>query len=287
MLIAMRDRVGGLAGPLLVFALLIGSLMAGQFQRMRRPGVCLWITLLYAIVILFTLRIHLIIRPHLVSWAAVALLVMLLEDWQAGRRAFGRTLVAGTALLVIWTNLHGGFLLGLAIAGVYALDHGYQTLRGAHSAKFWQASCLLLVLGLGSLLNPWGWHLHLHLIAFLGNDFLMRSTTDFLPPIWANGTLPVLSLAVVAVVIPYSLRIRQVALKDWVLQFGLLYAAATSTRNIPFFGIVMLPIAARYLQQWLDASEGVFAREVLGSSGRLEEDEGSRNDLAWPMMVAG
>jgi|GEM_PF-2069722 len=285
-LVAWLDSMLGLVAPLLVFALLLGSLMAGLFRRMRYQGVCLWVALLYAIFVLFTLRIHLIIRPHMVSWAAVVFLAVLLEDWNSGRRSFLQTIVTGAMLMLFWTNMHGGFLLGLALTSVYALESAYRIVTQRESETFIQATTLVVVFSLVSLVNPWGWHLHAHLVSFLGNDFLMASTTDFLPPIWANGTLPVLTIAAIAALIPMLLRWRQVAMREWLLLIGLFYAAATSARNIPFFGIVMLPVAAQYLQQWLERSDKTAARLVLESSGRLEEDEGSHNGVGWPLLVS-
>jgi len=284
-LVAWLDSLLGLMAPLIVFAVLMGSLMAGMFRRMREQGVCLWIALLYAIFVLFALRIHLIIRPHMVSWAAVVFLAFLLQDWYSGKSSFPRTMVTGAVLMLFWANLHGGFLLGLALTAVYVAEAGYKAAFQQDNERLLQATALLLVFTLVTLANPWGWHLHTHLVSFLSNDFLMSSTTDFLPPIWANGTLPVLTIAAIASLIPMLLRWRQVALRDWLLLVGLFYAAATSARNIPFFGIVMLPIAALYLQQWLNESGKAAARVVLESSGRLEEDEGSHNGVGWPAVV--
>lgn len=285
LLVAWLDRLLGLLAPLMVFAVLMGSLMAGLFRRLRYNGVCLWVALLYAIFVLFALRIHLIIRPHMVSWAAIVVLAVLLDDWYSGRRSFLRTVTAGAILMLLWSNLHGGFLLGLALTGVYVAESVYRAVARQQNEKLLESILLVLVFTLVTLVNPWGWHLHIHLVAFLGNDFLMSSTTDFLPPIWANGTLPVLTIAAIATLIPMLLRWRQVAVHDWLLLAGLFYAAATSARNIPFFGIIMLPIAALYLQQWLDTSNRTVARVVLESSGRLEEDEGSHSGVGWPAVI--
>jgi hypothetical protein len=284
-LVASLDSALGLVAPLLVFAVLMGSLMAGLFRRMRNQGVCLWVALLYAIFVLFTLRIHLIIRPHMVSWAAVYFLAVLLEDWHSGNRSFRRTLVIGAVLMLFWTNMHGGFLLGLALTTVYAVEGGYEAVTRKESEKLVQATTMLLTFALVSLVNPWGWYLHVHLIAFLSNDFLMSTTSDFLAPVWTNGTLPVLTLAALASLIPMLKRWRQVSPRDWLLFIGLLYAAATSARNIPFFGVIVLPGAALYLQQWLSESNKTAARVVLESSGRLEEDEGSNSGVGWPLLV--
>lgn len=283
--VAWLDRHLGLMGPLLLASLLMGTLMAGLFARMRKQGVCLWIALVYVIFVLITLRIHLIIRPHLVSWAAIVVLMAWLEAWQAGRKPFVSTLWQGALLMLLWSNLHGGFLIGLALTGVFALDRGYRFARGMAGEQFLQAVALVVVYLLASFVNPWGWGLHQHLLAFLNNDFLLGSTTDFLPPIFANGSLWVLSVAGVATVLPLLARWRQVTLRDWLLLAGLGYAAATSARNIPFFGLILLSVAAGYLESWLELPGNRFGRLVLESSGRLEEDQGTRSGIGWPLLI--
>lgn len=285
-LVAWLDDQLGLLGPLLVFAVLMGMLLAGLFRRMRRQGVCLWVALTYAILVLVALRIHLIIRPHMVSWLAVAVLFVLLDDWQQGRRGFPPTLLAAGALMLFWTNTHGGFLIGLALASVFAFHQAYRALAARDSTGLLQAVALVITLTAVSLINPWGWQLHFHLVAFLSNDLLMSSTTDFLPPIFQNGSLFVLLATSLAVTIPMLLAWRQVLLRDWILLAGLLYAAATSARNIPFFGLVMLPIAAGYLQGILQHSRRRFATAVLASSERLAYDEAGKTGVGWPIIMA-
>jgi len=283
--VAWLDYMFGLVGPLLVFSVLIGCLMAGFFQLMRSRGVCLWVAILYAIFALFTLRIHLIIRPHLVSWCAVLMLLVMLENWAEGRRSFRFTLVTGGVLMLLWTNMHGGFLIGLAITLVYLLDACYRAIASGSSARALQAMGLFTAFSLVSLVNPWGWHLHEHLFAFLANDFLMSTTGDFLPPRLGNGTLPVFLLALVATLVPMLIRKREVLPREWLLLLGLCYAAATSARNIPFFGLVMLPLAANYLQAALAEPGNRLGALVLESSWRLEEDEGESSGVGWPLLT--
>ncbi len=282
--LAVLERVFGLAGPVILFAVLLGSLMASLYRRMRVQGVCFWIALLYAIFIMVALRLHLIIRPHMLSWAAISYLVVLLENWHSGRVSFLRTTLAGSVLMLFWSNMHGGFLLGLVLTAIFAVDRLCIALSGRDRGNLWQAIALLIIFGLVSLANPWGWNLHSHLVAFLSNDFLIATTLDFQPPRLANGSLPVLFFTSIAVIVPMLLQWRHVALKDWLMLLTLFYIAVTSVRNIPFFGLIMLPIAALYLQRWLVASGAAPAKLILASSSRMEEDEGSGSGVGWPVL---
>ncbi len=285
--VAWIESLIGLQGLVLVFAILLGSLLAGVFRRMRQQGVCLWVALVFLFVVILTLRVHLIIRPHLISWAAIFLLAAILHDWNVGKRSFLSTLLSGVIIMLFWANLHGGFLIGLVLTSLFVVDNclNVSTRRGLE--KFLQALFLFSAFGLITFLNPWGWHLHEHLASFLTSNLIIESTPDFFAPSWDNATLQILILVALAVIVPMLGSVRRISVGDWLLFIGLLYAAATSVRNIPFFGLLMLPIAAVQLQQIIMKSSRPLPRLILESSQRLEHDQGNNNGIGWPIMVVG
>ncbi len=58
-------------------------------------------------------------RPHLLAWALIAFWIWLMLRAREQDRAPS---LAAALLMVIWTNLHGSFVLGLVIAGAFALE---------------------------------------------------------------------------------------------------------------------------------------------------------------------
>src|SRR5206468_502918 len=58
-------------------------------------------------------------RPHLFTLALFPLLLDLLFTARAGRIG---VLLGAPPLLLVWTNLHGGYALGLALVGIFTLD---------------------------------------------------------------------------------------------------------------------------------------------------------------------
>lgn len=63
---------------------------------------------------------------------------------------------------IVWANCHGGFLVGLVLAGLYGC---FWPLSG--KAR-WQASALLLGAGLATLINPYGWGYWAYLVMAMG-----------------------------------------------------------------------------------------------------------------------
>lgn len=286
--VAKLDSLFGLTGPLIVFAALMGSLVGGLYHRMRTKNICMWVAMLYGVIALLSLRPHLVIRPHLISWVAAALLFMLLEDWYEGRRSFKSTSIAVFAIMISWANLHGGFLLGLVIMAVFAVDAVVDKLKNKiedkGTPKLLEASILLAVSAFITLLNPWGWDLHQHLVSFLTNSFIVSGTSDFQPPGFTEQTLPALLIVLCFVWPPLLVRFSHVRLTQWLLALGLSISACISVRNIPFLGILMLPIAATHLQQWLIASTNKISNVVLTSSKRMEDDEEGKTGSLWIVL---
>lgn len=79
-------------------------------------------------------------------------------------------------LMVLWVNLHGGFLIGFLVIGVFG---GAALLRrdwpGARLYSLVGAGCLLAV-----VVNPLGWHINDGVTATLGH-FVQSYITEWLP----------------------------------------------------------------------------------------------------------
>jgi hypothetical protein len=87
------------------------------------------------------------IRPQVLTYLFVALVLLLLDDYQRGRRG---TLWCLPAVFLLWANLHGGFVLGLGILGLFACA---DLLGQNRSPRPWIA--LLACIGVTAL-NPYG-----------------------------------------------------------------------------------------------------------------------------------
>ncbi|MEY4575312.1 MAG: hypothetical protein RL701_15, partial [Pseudomonadota bacterium] len=96
------------------------------------------------------------IRPHLVTLLGTAL-ILATRDVRCAPWLW-------PGLLVLWCNLHAGYLFGLGAVGLLVLTRGVQLrLRGAHvswTRRRWFAACASLVLCCLAIgCNPWGFQL--------------------------------------------------------------------------------------------------------------------------------
>ncbi len=110
---AVVHACAGLDGLLLLSATLLAALFAGLARRLVRSGLP-W----PAVAILLLLAIaasshHFLVRPHLATIALMALCYGILCDVDSGKRP-PRSLLLLPPLFVLWTNIHGGALGGIA-----------------------------------------------------------------------------------------------------------------------------------------------------------------------------
>lgn len=96
----------------------------------------------------------------------------------------GRQLWLAPVAMVAWVNMHGGFVLGLFIVGVFA---GVALLR-----RDWRMLRTFCVVGVAcaaaTLVNPLGWQVYVGVLSTLGH-FVQRYITEW-QPYWGNITWP-------------------------------------------------------------------------------------------------
>ncbi len=175
-LMAFAYERGGVAGLLVlsVGAALSSLLVAGRFLRTGGVGKPATVGLL---VVMFSgLWAQLtVVRPQLFS---AVLFVVLLTVLSAAERGRPRRLLWIAPLIALWANLHGGWIVGLGVVGLWAL---VATVRGRIRLS-WGALAPLLAC-LGSLATPYGWRLWLFLWQTVG---LGRGDIDDWQPIYRH-----------------------------------------------------------------------------------------------------
>jgi hypothetical protein len=109
------------------------------------------------------------------------------------------------AIMLLWVNLHGGFVLGLFIVGVFG---GVALLR-----RDWVNLKIYSVVGaacfIATFINPLGWHIYEGLTSTLGN-FVQAYITEWWP-YYRNITLPgsIPGMVYILIFVALELRFRE------------------------------------------------------------------------------
>ncbi len=114
---ALIHRIAGLDGLLLATAALLAGLFAFIAARLRGSRLPWLLVVLLVLIVIAASSYHFIPRPHLITIVLMAWLAALLTDVESGRTPAIRLLLLPPAF-VIWSNVHGGALGGIASAFV-------------------------------------------------------------------------------------------------------------------------------------------------------------------------
>ncbi len=143
-------------------------------------------------------------RPQVPTLALFTLTLMILK--RHSERASRWEMWTLPLLMALWTNLHGGFLAGCGIIGVYTLLDFFSRIR---SGRIWNRESLTLpiVAGLSAmatLCSPYGYKLHLMLWEHLATEQFVVEWQ----PLWAARQAPTyyVPLVLLALALPVSRR---------------------------------------------------------------------------------
>lgn len=254
------DAACGLNGPVWFTAIVIGAVFALLFRLLTQRGMDLMVALLFWLLAVSASTIHFLARPHVLSWLLATFSFWILDsterDCLATRSGQARLrLWLLPLLMLIWVNLHGGFVLAFVLLGIFwlgALWTWWSTdeallegsLRRIAAGKRIRD---LTVVGTAtiaaSLLNPYGWKLHEHIYRYLTNRFLMDHIEEFQSPNFhglAQRCFLLLLLLSIAVLV---VRGRQLFMSEVMTALFAVYAGLYASRNIPISSILLAMIA--------------------------------------------
>ena len=185
-------------------------------------------------------------RPQMVSYLFLALLLLLLS---VARRRRG-WLYAIPVLFVLWANLHGSFLLGLAILGLEVIAAavrvrvGRVTVSDPLGTK--PAIATLVVSAAATLVNPFGPRVYESALGVTFNSTIRQLIEEWQSPDFHNLAILAVVILPVAITVAYlALSRDDVPALELVLAGFLLVSALQAVRFLPYFSIAWCALAAR------------------------------------------
>ena len=159
------NRLGGLDGVVIFSALLIAITFTLVYRQCYQRSKIALVSLAWAIVGAAAASLHWIARPHLFTLLMTLLWIGELERIRLGEHLRWWVM---PILMLLWANLHGGFLVGFVILGIYLISFQYS----ATSKMF----TLGVISAMATLINPVGWRLWETSVGFLRNRYLVGHT---------------------------------------------------------------------------------------------------------------
>ncbi len=239
-------QLGGLQGAIVfksvVFTLTIALLML----YMHRNGVGWKMACLGSLLTLFACQTSLDLRPPVFSYLFVVIFLHLILSLQLDEY-FWWSFAAAVAGEMLWINLHGGAVIGLLLFFFWWLSELWFCLitwmrenpTAPSFRRLIRASLMLAAVILASLINPWGYEVHLLPFKVTGDWWLVEHIGELQPPNFHYTTefeLIVLGLFMLPMLRAGSIWVYEGLA---VIFFG--HQALNYMRHIPLFALVAVP----------------------------------------------
>ena len=245
-------KVGGPTTLSLLFALLICATYIPVYLRSPgKPYVAGFATLLGALTAIPLWNV----RPQMFSLFFLSLLIFLLERYF--EKSSKNILVFLPLLMLVWVNMHGGFLLGLGVILFFIVgktaELNWKEARNETELLTFSRRDLVRMAIIGLLcfiiigINPNGYSILTYPFQTLTSTAMQRYIGEwFSPDFHELGMLPfaVLLMGILALGL-YGKK------RENLTTIGLIgisaYAALRSVRNVPLFGVLAAPVMASQL----------------------------------------
>jgi hypothetical protein len=316
-LVGWLDRAAGLNGVVLFTALVIAAVFAWTFRLLLRRGTNILLALLLVLLAASAAMIHFLARPHVVSWLFTVAWFWILDSSETGCASDSKSFATSESnrrrgwmlwllppLMLVWVNVHGGFVVGFALLAIYWCSAAWQWLRPSGDRfddilRKIRAGQLLRVLtltgilsGLATLVNPYGFQLHVHIYRYLTNRFLIDHINEFQSPNFhyvAQKCFAGLLLLTLVALAAKKREAGRVRVSQALIILFAVYSGLYASRNIPVSSLLLILVIAPWLSEAMDR----FSFRRMGERGfsspqslqRMEAVEFSLRGHLWPIAM--
>jgi hypothetical protein len=289
----------GLNGVVWLAALLMSTSFAVLFWQMLARGTGLPAALLLWLLALGASSIHVFARPHIVSWLFTLLWFVALERWEQGNAPLWLRWLFPLSML-LWVNLHGGWLLGLALLALYIVAAFVESLRGsdaiarilsAHRAR--AMAWMFVASAVATVVNPYDVRLHVHIYRYLSDPYLMNRIAEFRSPDFHGWGQRCFVLILVLVLIAAAGNRGKMRVSHWLVIVFSAWAGVYAVRNLPVSAMLLVLIAGPVLWErvaGLAEHPGAWgpvrraATWLSGFAARVGTQEFQRRGHLWPVL---
>jgi hypothetical protein len=295
-LVGKLEAAMGLNGVVWFTASVIATVFAGMFRFLSKRGASLCLALPLVVLAISASMIHFLARPHVLSWLFTLVGFWILDSYERARLYQNSSRVKPVGLfpllMLLWVNLHGGFLLGFVLLGIFwlaaiwewlaakenRLKDSLRKIAAAQRARTLTWVGLLSVAA--SLVNPYGWKLHAHVYSYLSNRFLMDHIDEFQSPNF-HGVAQKCFLALLLISLAgTAVRGRNLRLSAGLTVLFAVYAGLYASRNIPTSSVLLVMVLGPLL------SAPVGAKNFLISFfARMTAIESRTRAHLWPVIL--
>jgi hypothetical protein len=301
-LMAAIHQVFGLNGVVFYTAAIMAATFVLVFHLAMRRGSSLPIALFLLVLSMGSSAVHFLARPHVLSWLFTVIWFEVLDSaaLRVDRHSDNsRRVFVLPILMLLWVNLHGGFLVGFVLLVVYFVGGVIQYFRRREQRE--QIGDWLKRLGLISLLslaasfvNPYGYKLHVHIYGYLSDHFLMNHVSEFRSPNFHGVAQQCFVALLLVSITALASATRKLQLAQLLVIIFAAYSGLYASRNLPVSSMLLVLTIAPMLSDAVakagaDAELASWLRSLLSRlhnfGARMERVEANFQGHAWMVLA--
>ena len=250
-IMALVHRLDGLDSLLLMTATLLAALYTWAASRLLRAGLHWSLTAVLIVLAVAASTSHFHVRPHLGTIVFLGCTFAVLCDFESGRTTVRRMFWL-VPIYVLWTNIHGGLLGGLATMTMAVSWWTLSWLLRRESPvrngrQVLGLALLLAACGLTALVNPYGLALPRTWLGIMDSPILPEIIIEH-SPLRLTQPEGVLVLLFAAVYVFALVGVgRRWPRATWLLPFVWFYLTYSRVRHAPLFAIAAVLALAEIL----------------------------------------
>jgi len=283
---AVVHKALGIQGIVFLFALLLAATYWLLFRAIRSRNRNILVDLLILVLVLLSSRIHWLARPHVFSLLLIVVLYQVLTLHQEDRPNY---LYVIPPMMLLWVNLHGGFIVGFLFMGIFLSGYflgflgstGEERSVSANKAKQLSLVCAASVLA--ACVNPFGVQAFLFPFRVVSETYLMDHVHEFLSPNF-HGFAPYRYLLLFMIGL-LGLSKTRLAFTELILVLLFTSMSLYSMRYIPLCAIVYAPILSRHGDILVQQYEGRGSKLLQQRSSVYGKIDNSAKGYAIPLVV--
>lgn len=252
-------RWDGLEGVVLLAGAVIGLACWGALRYLLWLRVNIFLAVFGMLLISGVTTSHWLARPHMFTWVFFLITLWLLE---ADRRENTRRVWLLVPLVAAWVNIHGGFMALLLTVAVFGFGVGLEQAFDAYRLEgriVWRIprgwlryGSLFAACAAATLANPYGYHLHEHIGAYLQSDFILNSVQEFQAPAFRSEAEKIFEAALLGGLLTAGFLMRRGEFAWPLVIAAWAHATLTSFRHGALFMMVAVPVIAVQLSRWIE-----------------------------------
>ena len=272
-------RLAGLNGVVWITALILSIVYWLVYEQGKNLSNMPLIALCLSLLAAAASSLHWLTRPHIFTILLAGIWAFELEKLRLGIR---KNWWLFPIIMLLWVNLHGAFLVGIAIWTAYLI--GVILERSdpqSYQSFIWVGISSVLI----TLANPDGLGVWRTGIGFLSNRYLVSHTAEYLPPDFQQpSTWPFLLFIILSLVI-MALGKRKFPYSHIFLIAGFTAMGLMSARNIPLYAVVVAPLLTKGIAYIIgDKQPGIGLMRLMSFQGNMLRIDNSIKGGFWALL---